>query len=76
MPFSSLNDPSDLARACRILDSAWAKIQELDLVHGGREAQRTSLAYVVAGLLKSAAAEADLVDLAIVQFLGSREQGL
>jgi hypothetical protein len=42
MPFSSLNDPNDLARACRVLDSAWAKIEELNLVRGDPEAERTA----------------------------------
>ena len=50
MPFSSLNNPSELARACRVLDTAWAKILELGPLRGEPEAERTTLAYVVAGL--------------------------
>jgi len=73
MPFSSLNDPNDLARACRVLDSAWAKIQELNLVRGDPEAERTSLAYVVAGLLQSGGSDDELIEATIARFL-QREQ--
>jgi hypothetical protein len=69
MPFSSLNDANDLARACRVLDSAWAKIQELNLVRGDPENERTGLAHIVAGLLLSAETEEDLVDLAVARYL-------
>jgi len=74
MPFSSLNDPSDLARACRALDTAWAKIQELGLVRGDAENERTGLAYVVASLLSSAASEEELTEAAIARFLDQQEQ--
>lgn len=75
MPFSSLNDPNDLARASRVLDSAWAKIQELDVARGAPENERTTLAYIVAGLLRSAENEEDLVDLAVARFLERSKHG-
>lgn len=74
MPFSSLNDPGDLARANRVLDAAWAKIQEFDLVRGEPEMERTSLAYIVAGLLLSAETEEELVASVVARFRSAGSQ--
>lgn len=74
MPFSSLHDPDALAQAGRVLDAAWAKLLERDLLPMGSESERVRLAHIVAGLLKSGTADNELVDAAIARFLDQREQ--
>jgi len=73
MPFSSLHNPDDLARAGRFLGAAWAKIEEHGLLSGDAESERIRLAHVVAGLLKSDADDADLIDAAITRFLQPKQ---
>ena len=75
MPFSSLDDPGDLARARRALDTAWAKIEKLGLVRGSPESERAKLACAVAALLNQIANEHELVAASIARFLYQREQG-
>lgn len=73
MPFSSLHDPDALAQAGRVLDAAWAKLLERDLLPMGSESERVRLAHIVAGLLTSFTADNELVDAAIARFLDQRE---
>jgi hypothetical protein len=74
MPFSSLHNPDDLARAGRVLDAAWAKVKDRGLVSGEPEGERTRLAYVVASLLISRANDDELIDAVIARFLDQQEQ--
>lgn len=64
MPFSSLTDPIELARASAALESAWNEIQLASPVPLD-ERERTRLAYIVAGLVAVAEDEDDLTQLAI-----------
>lgn len=66
MPFSSLTEPADLARACCALDAAWSEISlTLDPPD---ERERTRLAYIVATLVAEAENEEDLTRRAIEKF--------
>jgi hypothetical protein len=70
MPFSSLRDPVDIARAQGALDAAWDQIQRRSLPFlGSPEAERTRLAYIVAGLLHATASDSDLVEAAVSRFV-------
>lgn len=59
MPFSSLNDSVDLARAQAALDAAWIEVEPTipDAMKGH---ERTTLAYIVAGLAAAATDEDEL----------------
>lgn len=67
MPFSSLRDPIDIARAQAALDIAWeqmcAAVPERE-----REQERTRLAYIIASFALVAIDEADLVARAVNRF--------
>jgi hypothetical protein len=67
VPFSSLTDPIDLARAEAALEKAWAELQP-SLPSGCGERERTNLAYVVASLVPLALDEDDLAQRAIDRF--------
>lgn len=67
MPFSSLTDPVDLARAGAALDAAWSEIR-LDLPDPYDERERTRLAYIVASLVANGEDEDDLTRRAIERF--------
>jgi len=70
MPFSTIADEADLARATAALESAWASLVFEGLVLPDSEsAQRLRLAYIVASLA-TLHAEGDLAALAITQFKG------
>jgi hypothetical protein len=60
MPFSSLNDPVDIARAQAALETAWNEVK-LGIVKGDPERERVRLAYIVASFALVALDEADLV---------------
>lgn len=66
MPFSSVTDPIDLARATAALEAAWSEIKaekpDID------EAQREKLAFIVAGLAPLAMDDEDLAWRAIEKF--------
>jgi len=67
MPFSSLRDPVELARAQCALDAAWTCVKiELDPSQHDRE--RNRLAYIVAAFSTAAISEKDLIDRAIQRF--------
>lgn len=67
MPFSSLTDPIDLARAEAALEKAWAELKP-SLAGGSHEHDRNNLAYIVASLVPLALDEDDLAQRAIDRF--------
>lgn len=67
MPFSSLIDPADLARAYAALEAAWNEVAD-GIPPDRREAERKRLAYVVASCAPLALDEEDLKINALLQF--------
>lgn len=67
MPFSSLTDPVDLARAQAALDSAWEEIRTT-VREGQEERERTRLSYIVAAMTAVAEDEDDLKRRAVARF--------
>lgn len=67
MPFSSLSDPVDLARAQAALDAAWSEIRST-IPDPFDEQERTKLAYIVASLVAIAEDEDELTLRAIEQY--------
>jgi hypothetical protein len=67
MPFSSLTDPTELARAGGALDVAWNEVRYL-LPDPFDERERTRLAYIVASLVSVADDEDDLVRRVVERF--------
>ncbi|MGO4736593.1 hypothetical protein AB4099_08620 [Bosea sp. 2KB_26] len=68
MPFSSLTDPVDIARAQAALDAAWDKIRP-GLDEGqDLERERQRLAYIVANLVMIAIDDEDLTRRALEKF--------
>lgn len=59
MPFSSLKDPVDLARARGALEAAWNEVRST-IPDGYEERERIRLAYIVASLFHVAEDEDDL----------------
>ncbi|WP_336813478.1 hypothetical protein [Bosea sp. MMO-172] len=67
MPFSTLTDPVDLARAQAALESVWAEVQ--DGVPADRVAsERIRLSYIIANLAPVALDEDELVQKALDRF--------
>ena len=67
MPFSSLSDPVDLARAQAALEAAWNEVRStIPDAFDARE--RTRLAYIVAALVAIAEDEDDLARRAIERY--------
>ena len=67
MPFSSLSDPVDLARAQAALDAAWDEIRST-IPDAFDERERVRLAYIVAALVAVAEDEDELRDRAIERY--------
>ncbi len=67
MPFSSLRDPSDLARAYAVMEAAWNELKDA-IPEPEREGERTRLAYLVASLAPLALDEDDLKKNVLHQF--------
>lgn len=68
MPFSSLRDPVEIARAQAALDAAWEKIRP-GLDEGqDLERERQRLAYIVANLVLIAIDDEDLTRRALEKF--------
>ncbi len=67
MPFSSLTDPIDLARAEAALEKAWVELRR-SLPDESDEQGRNSLAYIIASLVPLALDEDDLAQRAIDRF--------
>lgn len=71
MPFSSLRDPVDLARASAAIERAWAEVSA-SVEPSEAEKERARLAYIVAGFAMVALDEDDLARRAVERF---RRQG-
>jgi hypothetical protein len=70
MPFSSLSDPVDIARAHAALEQVWAEIERLGIdYHGTPDGERTRAAQILVGLLAQPVADDDLVRLAVARFI-------
>ncbi|QEL22034.1 hypothetical protein FQV39_05210 [Bosea sp. F3-2] len=67
MPFSSLSDPVDLARAQAALEAAWNEVRST-IPDAFDERERTNLAYIVAALVHVAEDEDDLTRRAIERY--------
>lgn len=59
MPFPSLRNPTDLARARTVMDTAWKELKDA-IPDDRQDAERTRLAYLIAGLAPLALDEGDL----------------
>jgi hypothetical protein len=71
MPFSTLKDPTDVARAHAALERAWAEIKRKPgLVDP--EGERERLAYIIASYVLVALDEDDLVERALTKFCAYR----
>jgi hypothetical protein len=67
MPFSSLSDPADLARAYAALEAVWNEVKG-SVLDSDRERERTRIAYLVAGCAAIALDEEDLKQNALLQY--------
>jgi len=67
MPFSSMTDPVELARASAALEAAWNEIR-LTLPDPFDERERTRIAYIVASLVGVAEDEDDLTRRVIERY--------
>lgn len=67
MPFSSLSDPADLARAYAALEAVWNEVKDTvpESVH---ESERKRIAYLVAGCAPLALDEDDLKENVLLQY--------
>lgn len=72
MPFSSLTDPVELARADAAIEAAWAELRA-SIPHGLEERERTRLAYIIAALIAVAEDEDDLIRRAVNRFRHSSD---
>lgn len=68
MPFSSLRDPVDIARAQAALDAAWEKIRPSLDDRQDRERERQRLASIVTNLVMVAIDDEDLARRALEKF--------
>ncbi len=59
MPFSSLSDPADIARAYAALDAIWREVGDA-VPTGLRESERRKIAYLIAEFAPMALDEEDL----------------
>lgn len=67
MPFSSLTDPIELARAGAALDAAWDEIKS-SVPDGYDKRERLRLAYIVASFVAVANDEDELARLAVERY--------
>ncbi|MGO4175978.1 hypothetical protein [Bosea sp. TAF32] len=67
MPFSSLSDPTDLARADAALEAAWGEIKS-SIPPAFEERERSRLAYIVSALVAVAGDEQDLTSRAVERY--------
>lgn len=67
MPFSSLNDPIDVARAQAAMDAAWDQVRN-SLKNDNLTEERSTLASIVLGLVGIAEDETDLARRAVDRF--------
>lgn len=67
MPFSSLTDPVELARAQAALEAAWTAVAA-NVPDALTEQERTRLAYIVANLVALSVDEDDLTRRSVDQY--------
>ncbi len=67
MPFSTLKDPVDLARAQSAFDSVWNQVKA-DIAEAEQGRERSRLLCIVAGLVYVALDEGDLTRRALERF--------
>ena len=67
IPFSSFNDPADVARAQGALDKAWAEVASA-VPEDQHELERTRMAYIVASYALVAIDEDELAQRAVERF--------
>ncbi len=72
MPFSSLSDPSDLARAYAALEAVWTEVKG-SIPDAEHEKERTRIAYLVAGFAQIALDEDNLKQSVLLQYRQSDE---
>jgi hypothetical protein len=68
LPFSSLNDPIDVARAQAALDAAWDQVRDSLKSNANVVEERSRLAGIVVGLVGIAEDETDLARRAVDRF--------
>ncbi len=69
MPFSSLNDPVDVARSLAAWEAAWRRIQHQQAsMLDSPEAERARLRYIIGSLAPLALDEDELVERAVQRF--------
>lgn len=68
MPFSSLRDPVDLARAHGAFNLAWTEIVADGHASGSAHAERDRLAQIIVALVPICTDETELVERAIDRF--------
>jgi hypothetical protein len=67
MPFSSLSDPADLARAYAALEAVWNEVKET-IPERQHERERTKIACLIASLAPLALDEEDLMQNALLHY--------
>lgn len=67
MPYSSLNDPHDLARVTAALDATWDDVRD-QVPEGDRNRERGRLAYIVSSLFPHGKTDAELKLMALERF--------
>ena len=67
MPFSSLSDPEDLARAYAALEAVWRKVKGA-VSENEQERERTRIACLVAGCAPLALDEDELTENVLLQY--------
>jgi hypothetical protein len=67
MPFSSMSDPADLARAYAAMEAAWEELKNA-IPEGERDRERIRLAYIIASCAPLALDEDDLTRNALLLF--------
>ena len=67
MPFSSMIDPIDLARAHAALEAVWSEVKQ-SIPEPDHERERTKIAYIVAACARLAFDEDDLRENALQQY--------
>ncbi len=72
MPFSSLSDPTDLARAYAALEAVWNEVKD-SIPAAEHEKERTRIAYLVAGFAPMTLDEDDLKRHVVLHYRHSAE---
>ncbi|MGO4408332.1 hypothetical protein AB4Z10_29280 [Bosea sp. RAF48] len=67
MPFSSLSDPADLARAHAALEAVWNEVRDT-IPEAEIEKERTRIAYLVTASVPMALDEDDLTQNVLLQY--------